>query len=92
MKLFAKSAPYRVFVLALFLICLLGNTSCSHYEKTRKKCIPDATDSAAVLGLVHASYLKGCVDAHHTLGKKNIFFQCGEKASAHMDEIRGIIE
>lgn len=71
----------------IFLIIM--NTSCS--QLMRKNKIPEVSNSAAVLNFGHASYVKGCVDAHHRFGIKKIYFECAEKAKEYIKEMETIV-
>ena len=75
------------------LLILIFFLSCSHsVQKKEVKYIPKPSDSKAVLDLAHASYTKGCVQAHHKFGVKKVFYECGKKATHYINEIRSIIE
>lgn len=72
-----------VFILFIFV-------SCSHV--TKKPHEDSLVSVHAALNHIHASYLKGCVDAHRKLKRLPSFEHCRDKATEHRDEVRSIME
>lgn len=73
-------------IFLLLLIC-----SCSHV--TRKPYPPDGLVTVdTALDHIKVSYLKGCVDAYHSLKVPKIFEYCRDQAQKHRLEVEEIIE
>ncbi len=52
----------------------------------------DLVSVDAALDHIHASYLRGCVEAFKELGVPTSFEHCRDKAKDHQNEVKEIIE
>ena len=75
--------------LSYFLMVILY--SCSSVSP-RKVDTEDHVSLKAALNQARSSYLKGCVDTYHSLNIPKVFTHCVDRARAHEDELREIME
>lgn len=74
------------------IILLLLVTSCSHHA-SKPTYPPDGLVTAeTALDHIKVSYMKGCVDAFHSMKVPKVFEYCRDQAQKHRLEIEETIE
>lgn len=68
-----------------YLLSLLLFVSCAHKQS-------DLVSTQTALNQAHASYLKGCVDAHISMSQRGKFVKCKDWADEHYREIKEILD
>ena len=74
-----------------YIPILLLMYSCAQVPKSTPP-VEDQVSVSAALEHARASYLKGCVDAHHALKISASYPQCLERARAHLLELQRFMD